>query len=357
MRTGTRSMTGRQANAVAKSYPSRLFVLLLCCASLATARAQDENALKVRLHDAARQSSLTTDGLTPWHMKLEVQLFDAQSKPGQQATIESWWAAPDSWRVTYTLPTSTLTELHTSEGTYRTRDTQQPILLQDVFHQYFRPMGRPNEIDDSTPELRKQKFGQVELDCIMLDQPIKNVTHPPLGLFPTFCLTSGKQDLRLVVDTGSLIFARERLGDFEGRSIPVDMRAQSGETTLAISHLTVLSTMKPDAMNLTATPDLLPVGKQAEVSGAVIAGHILSKTSPIYPESARQNHLSGSVLLRALIGSDGRVHSLRVLSTPGPDLAISALAAVRQWVYTPYLLNGMPTDVDTTITVNYSLSR
>jgi outer membrane biosynthesis protein TonB len=61
--------------------------------------------------------------------------------------------------------------------------------------------------------------------------------------------------------------------------------------------------------------------------------------------------------LRAIIGRDGHVHGLRPVSSPGPDLTISAIAAVRQWTYKPYLLNGEPTEVDTTITVNYNLNR
>lgn len=45
------------------------------------------------------------------------------------------------------------------------------------------------------------------------------------------------------------------------------------------------------------------------------------------------------------------------MSASDPDLALSAVDAVREWTYSPYLLNGVPTDVNTTITVNYALSR
>jgi outer membrane biosynthesis protein TonB len=59
-------------------------------------------------------------------------------------------------------------------------------------------------------------------------------------------------------------------------------------------------------------------------------------------------------VLHAIIGKDGKIRSLKVVS--GPDeLAHSALDVVRQWTYKPYLLNGNPTEVETTITVNYSL--
>jgi protein TonB len=45
---------------------------------------------------------------------------------------------------------------------------------------------------------------------------------------------------------------------------------------------------------------------------------------------------------------------MKLISTPDPDLAIAALAAVRQWTYKPYLLNGEPTELQTTITVNFN---
>jgi protein TonB len=60
--------------------------------------------------------------------------------------------------------------------------------------------------------------------------------------------------------------------------------------------------------------------------------------------------------LRALIGRDGHIYDLRPVTAPDTALAGAALLAVRQWTYKPYLLNGLPTEVDTTITVNFNLN-
>jgi protein TonB len=62
------------------------------------------------------------------------------------------------------------------------------------------------------------------------------------------------------------------------------------------------------------------------------------------------------VILDATIGKDGTVENLKVLSGPAP-LQQSALDSVRQWKYKPYLLNGDPVEVETKITVVYSLSK
>jgi len=93
----------------------------------------------------------------------------------------------------------------------------------------------------------------------------------------------------------------------------------------------------------------------AHVSAGVMAANLLTHVNPVYPEIAKAAGVSGSVVLHAVIGKSGEMESLQVIS--GPEmLSGAALDAVRQWTYRPYLLNGEPTEVDTTITVNFSIN-
>jgi TonB family protein len=92
------------------------------------------------------------------------------------------------------------------------------------------------------------------------------------------------------------------------------------------------------------------------ISGGVAAGQIVSKVAPVYPQEAKEQGIQGAVVLHAIIGKDGTIKELAVISGP-PELQDSATDAVRQWVYKPYLLNDEPVEVDTTITVNYSLAQ
>jgi TonB family protein len=96
--------------------------------------------------------------------------------------------------------------------------------------------------------------------------------------------------------------------------------------------------------------------KTVRMSGGVAAGMIKSKVQPVYPAEAKAAGIQGSVVLHAIIGTDGKIQSLNVLSGP-PELTQSAMDAVSQWVYKPYLINGEPTSVETTITVNYSFGE
>jgi len=94
----------------------------------------------------------------------------------------------------------------------------------------------------------------------------------------------------------------------------------------------------------------------AKVSPEVMAGNVINKVTPRYPEDAKKAKIEGAVLLKAVIGKDGTIENLQVISGP-KELQTSALDAVRQWTYKPYLLNGDPEDVETTITVTYSLGK
>jgi len=83
---------------------------------------------------------------------------------------------------------------------------------------------------------------------------------------------------------------------------------------------------------------------------------IINRVQPMYPPLARQTRISGTVRLHAIIGKDGSVQQLEVISGH-PLLVQSALDAVRQWRYRPTLLNGEPVEVDTTIDVIFSLNQ
>jgi TonB family protein len=99
-----------------------------------------------------------------------------------------------------------------------------------------------------------------------------------------------------------------------------------------------------------------PPNGPVRVAAGIAAGQIVSKVNPIYPPEAKAQGIQGSVVLHAIIREDGTVQQLSVISGP-EELQPSAMDAVRQWVYKPYLLNGNPVKVETNITVNYALAQ
>jgi protein TonB len=86
----------------------------------------------------------------------------------------------------------------------------------------------------------------------------------------------------------------------------------------------------------------------------VMEAMLVNRVEPAYPASARIAHVSGPVVISAVIAADGSIQSLKVVSG-SPLLAGAALTAVREWRYKPTLLNGVPVEVETLITVNFVL--
>src|SRR5271156_2144930 len=97
-----------------------------------------------------------------------------------------------------------------------------------------------------------------------------------------------------------------------------------------------------------ATPSRIRVG------GNVAAAKLVRQVTPLYPPIAKTAHISGTVILHAVIAKDGTIQNLDYVSGP-PLLMKNAMDAVRQWRYSPTLLNGEPVEVDTTISVVFTL--
>jgi peptidyl-prolyl cis-trans isomerase A (cyclophilin A) len=109
----------------------------------------------------------------------------------------------------------------------------------------------------------------------------------------------------------------------------------------------------PGAAN---SPETAPMPRRISISAGVAQGMLISRTRPVYPIDAKKAGVSGTVVLRALIGTDGLIKDLQVVS--GPELlGQAALDAAKEWRYRPYLLNGDPVEVRTTINIIFSLAH
>lgn len=110
----------------------------------------------------------------------------------------------------------------------------------------------------------------------------------------------------------------------------------------------------PDSKVSSCQGDEREVG--TPVQGRTVApGLLIKRVEPKYPKTARKAKIEGTVVVCAVIGKDGRVRNLQVGSGPS-ELVPSVIQAVRQWVYKPYLLDGKPVEVDTTIHVSFKLN-
>jgi TonB family protein len=116
----------------------------------------------------------------------------------------------------------------------------------------------------------------------------------------------------------------------------------------------VLTQALPGA-HLYAAPPAPSAPNAVTIPPGTMQGNLIHKVNPVYPEIAKQAHVQGIVVLHALISKAGTVEDLKVVSG-SPMLISSAIDAVKQWRYKPYLVDGAPTEVETTINVNYSFA-
>jgi protein TonB len=95
--------------------------------------------------------------------------------------------------------------------------------------------------------------------------------------------------------------------------------------------------------------------QRIRVSSGVTQGLVVHRVEPLYPAIAKAAHVQGTVILAAVIGKDGTIQNLHVVSGH-PLLQGAAMDAVKQWRYRPYILNGEPVEVDTQVVVNFTLA-
>jgi protein TonB len=147
----------------------------------------------------------------------------------------------------------------------------------------------------------------------------------------------------------------------------VNLDPQNAEAKAGLGNVHTASTAKPADISPAKPPPPAKVEpppdkpKPVKVSPVHVPPEkmfqsLISSPAPVYPPVAKTAHIQGAVTLHAIIAKNGTVKQLEPIS----GLKIfhdSAVTAVQQWRYKPYLVNNVPTEVDTTITVNYTIAR
>jgi protein TonB len=110
-------------------------------------------------------------------------------------------------------------------------------------------------------------------------------------------------------------------------------------------------------LSTTAHPaaPVVAVPKRLRVSTGISEGLLMHKVEPVYPIIAQRAHVQGTVELKALISKEGTIQNLQLVKGH-PLLVSAAIDAVKQWRYRPYILNGEPIEVETTVFVNFHLN-
>jgi TonB family protein len=312
---------------------------------------------------AAPFYDFTSPELKPWHMKATYQLYDEKGKPSEQGTYEYWWASPKIYRSTWTRPGLTHSDWHTANGQHEYLNTGERLKffeyqLQD---ELLTPLPDSGDLDPAKVRLDRESLspGETKLPCVMVIPLMPQhgqLQSVPLGMFPTYCFDPQMPILRINYSFGTLATEFNHIVKVQNRYLAREILLFEGKREILSANVDALTALAPSDPAL-MPPDSATVDKIGPVSVAsgIAAGWLLRKTVPVYPLDAKEARVSGKVVLEATIGTDGAIHQLHVVSAPWPSLAASALWAVSHWEYKPYLLNGQPVEVETTINVIYTL--
>ena len=153
---------------------------------------------------------------------------------------------------------------------------------------------------------------------------------------------------------GGQIFAPPR--------IPIGIKMVQGQERLPDINVAAMDGSNgSDGPNLIGNGNQRPVVRQqvtgpVRVSGMVVSGLLIDKRVPLYPPIAKATGTQGTVVLQATISRSGTIENLRVVSGSAM-LQQAAMDAVKEWRYRPYLLNGEPVEVETTVNVVFKLQE
>ncbi len=137
---------------------------------------------------------------------------------------------------------------------------------------------------------------------------------------------------------------------------------QNREPGAVIDAPPALASAPVTPLGVTLTTPLAPVSppppgapQQIRVESNLQAANLIKRVVPVYPVLARSAGIQGIVRFTAVIGKDGKIQNLKLISGP-PPLVDAASEAVKRWLYRPTLLNGQPVEVITQINVNFTIT-
>ncbi len=109
------------------------------------------------------------------------------------------------------------------------------------------------------------------------------------------------------------------------------------------------------ALGVACAPALPQQDKSKAEDPSVVKPVIIEKVAPKYPEDAKEEKVSGEVIIETYVGADGKVLDAKVINNPDPRLAKAALEAFKQWKYKPATVKGKPVKAKMTVTINFAL--
>jgi TonB family protein len=309
---------------------------------------------------AAGTNGLDGPDVQPWHIKVSYQTFDSDGDAENSGTYEESWVSPRKYKRSYTSAHFTQTAFATDGGLYRSGNQDWPGPAEtNVRALLIQPFAGQINQQESKLDKSDRSFGQVTLQCIAIKPQKTNITVRVIGYpetFPHFCFEQKEPILRFDSQGGGQNDTTyNNIIRFQGRYLARDVKVKNvGKLRLSLHVETIenLSTVT----DFTAASDAVgPLSGKITLLPRNMTRLIIKRTPPLYPSSARQARIQGTVVVQAVIGRDGKVAEVHAVSGP-PQLQQAAIDCVRKWEFRPFFIMGEPVEVESKFEVLFLLA-
>ncbi len=328
-----------------------MFFLMIGLFSCVSAWSQGGDPFKHLDESFAQKLSLIAPGSKPFHMKVSVVDKNIQN-PLHSAEVEEWWAAPDQWRRVVTSPEFSQTAVQNGKQYFETNSTDyMPWWISDL----LRELTDPLPVDD----LRGVHFehGGVEFgfNCVSWQAQSSNGTDKDVwgeGL----CFDSA--GLLHSVFTPSVVGEEfSKYEKFGGKQIAryFEIDTEGNHTVKAM--VTLLEPLTPDASLFVVDDDTGYDSRLRFVTVPEIDDRSALPNRPavVWPETVSHFPATGLALIEVRIDRAGKVRSVRSIISDNRDVDSGVPAQVMKWQFKPWIVDGAPVQVNTTITLRWNV--
>jgi TonB family protein len=291
----------------------------------------------------------------PWHLQASYELFDPDGKSREKGTYEEWRINDKQYKIVLKSPSLSVQEYRTEQGLFRTGGEWPLQPLSRIQNLIERPVRWQNGEEEASLENYELKVDGNKNPCTERRTKPKQSAEVAWS----FCFAPTNAILVFATsDDNAFQTIFQNISRIHGRYFAKDMQEfllGKPWLTIHVDHLEGISQAFLAAFSI--PPDATPVPLRLPSAGDVPSTpRLLNKAHPVYPypAEAKWKHIEGVVLLNGVIDTEGRVKALVVLAGP-PALHEAALQMVRNWTYTPTLIDGKPVEVEMTARINFRL--
>jgi len=290
----------------------------------------------------------------PWHLKASYEVFGLDGKSTDTGTYEAWHVSPKQYRLALHSPSISVEEYGTDHGIFRTGDQGWPGRpLSSIRGMIMRPVPVPSPEKTTLENYERTVSKQPLLCTALIDHGAKSTVQDAAS----YCFAPTNAILFYSGSAGRIQILFEHISLVHGHYFANDMQLFVGGRPWLKVHVDTLEGLGPAALSaLTVPAGASAVTARLDATEEVTQGRLIKKLFPAYPAAAKQQGVQGTVILNGVIGTDGHFKKLEVMAGPSM-LQQAALDAVRQWVYTPFLQEGKPVEVETDVNVVFALQR